>query len=91
MLSTCYLQEGYISEMTASFLTTRFEIIPTPWALHPDSGVDELMEEDDDVLVDSSQGEGAAPVIPEEPIDEDGQPGRNSKNLLILIKYFTIQ
>ena len=66
--------ERYISEMTASLLTTRFEIIPTPWALHPDSGVDELMEEDDDVLVDSSQGEGAAPVIPEEPIDEDGQP-----------------
>ena len=28
------------------------------------------MEEDDDVLVDSSQGVGAAPVIPEEPIDE---------------------
>ena len=31
------------------------------------------MDADDDVLLDSSQGVGAAPVIPQEPIDERGQ------------------
>ena len=38
--------ESYISEMTASFPTTRFEVTPAPRStLQPDSGVDERMEE----------------------------------------------
>ncbi|OLQ01870.1 hypothetical protein AK812_SmicGene15325 [Symbiodinium microadriaticum] len=66
----------YISEMTASFPTPRFEAIPTSRILHPDSGVDERMEEDDDIQVDSSQGVGAAP---EEAIDERRQPEQDLK------------
>ena len=66
----------------ASFRTTRFEVIPTPRTLHPDSRVDERMEEDDDdVLVDSFQGVGATPVIPEEPIDEGGLPQKELQEL----------